>query len=154
MIAGKLEVTININKLPEAKTIENNWQQLDIDCDGRIITVTVKPKVWKKLTDAATNYPQWVAAITGKLDQSNEYGFVLAVNPKYRFSSANPKQRPQPRLCLLEKEQPLTNMEVTKVNNNNLVRCEKTRSFVRSNGTIIRKTGGEQTIHKKLGKTY
>jgi hypothetical protein len=77
MIAGKLEVTIKINELPQAKTVENNWQQFEIDCDGRIITVTVKPKVWKKLTDAATNYPQWVAAITGKIGQSTKDGFIL-----------------------------------------------------------------------------
>ncbi|BBD63179.1 hypothetical protein NIES2109_60290 (plasmid) [Nostoc sp. HK-01] len=56
MIAGKLEVTIKINELPQAQTVEKNWQQFEIDCDGRIKTVTVKPKVWKKLTDAASNY--------------------------------------------------------------------------------------------------
>ncbi|BAZ34076.1 hypothetical protein NIES4074_65900 [Cylindrospermum sp. NIES-4074] len=77
MVQGKLEVTIKINELPEAKTVENGWQQFEVDCDGRIISITVKPKVWKKLTDAQANYPQWVAAIAGKLGEATDNGFVL-----------------------------------------------------------------------------
>ena len=72
MIAGKLEITIKINELPQPKRLENGWQQFDIDCDGRIISITVKPKIWKKLTDTASNYPQWVAAIAGKLGQQTD----------------------------------------------------------------------------------
>ena len=56
MIEGKLELTIKINELPEVKTVENGWQQFEIDCDGRIISVTVKPKVWKKLRLFGTCY--------------------------------------------------------------------------------------------------
>lgn len=90
MITGKLELTIKINELPEAQTVENNWQQFEIDCDGRIITVTVKPKMWKKLTDAASNYPQWVAAISGKLGQQTEHGFVLD-EPNIQVFERKPK---------------------------------------------------------------
>ncbi|MGI2907670.1 fertility inhibition FinO-like protein [Tolypothrix sp. VBCCA 56010] len=77
MIPGKLEITIKITELPSATAVENGWQRFDIDCDGRIISVTVKPKVWKKLTDAATNYPQWVGAIAGKMGEATDNGFVL-----------------------------------------------------------------------------
>ncbi|MFN6568188.1 fertility inhibition FinO-like protein [Dendronalium sp. ChiSLP03b] len=90
MIAGKLEVTIKINELPEAKTVENGWQQFEIDCDGRIISVTVKPKIYKKLTDAASYYPQWVAAIAGKLGQQTENGFVLS-EPNIQVFERKPK---------------------------------------------------------------
>jgi hypothetical protein len=77
MIQGKLELTIKINELPKAKTIENGWQQFELDCDGRIISVTVKPKMFKKLTDAQANYPMWVAAIAGKMGEATDNGFVL-----------------------------------------------------------------------------
>lgn len=77
MIQGKLEITIKITELPQAKTVENGWQRLEIDCDGRIITMVVKPKVFKKLTDAQTNYPQWVGAIAGKMGEATENGFFL-----------------------------------------------------------------------------
>ncbi|MGF1988824.1 MAG: fertility inhibition FinO-like protein [Nostoc sp. ZfuVER08] len=90
MIAGKLEVTIKINELPEAKTVENAWQQFELDCDGRIVSITVKPKIWKKLTDAANNYPQWVAAIAGKLGQETDNGFVLD-EPNIQVFERKPK---------------------------------------------------------------
>ena len=77
MTSGKLELTIKINELPNAATIENNWKSFEIDCDGRIISITVKPKVWKKLEDAQANFPMWVAAIAGKMGQATEKGFVL-----------------------------------------------------------------------------
>lgn len=76
MITEKLEITIKISELPQAKTLENSLQQLNVDCGGRIISLTVKPKVWNKLTDGASNYPQWVGASAGKLGQQTEQGFV------------------------------------------------------------------------------
>ncbi|MEW6495329.1 MAG: fertility inhibition FinO-like protein, partial [Cyanobacteriota bacterium] len=77
MIQGKLEVVVKINELPQFKTVENNWIQFQVDCDGRIMTATVKPKVWKKLTDAQENYPSWVGAIAATLGQQTENGFIL-----------------------------------------------------------------------------
>ncbi len=67
MITGRLELTIKISQMPEAQTVENGWQRFEVDCDGRIVTITVKPKVWKKLTDSAATYPQWVAAIRSRV---------------------------------------------------------------------------------------
>lgn len=90
MIAGKLEITIKIAELPSAITVENGWQRFDIDCDGRIISVTVKPKVWKKLTDADANYPQWVGAIAGKMGEATENGFVL-LEPNIQTFEKKPK---------------------------------------------------------------
>ncbi|AUB42371.1 sRNA-binding protein [Nostoc flagelliforme CCNUN1] len=90
MITGKIEITIKINELPQSNTVENGWQQFDVDCDGRIISVTVKPKIWKKLTDAASNYPQWVAVIAGKLGQQTEHGFVLE-EPNIQVFERKPK---------------------------------------------------------------
>lgn len=90
MIAGKLEISVKINELPQAKTTADGWQQFEIDCDGRIISVTVKPKVWKKLTDAKTNYPQWVAAIAGKLGEATNDGFML-LEPNIQTFEKKPK---------------------------------------------------------------
>jgi len=76
-VTGKLEVTVKINELPAAKTVENGWQFFEVDCDGRLMSITVKPKVWKKLEDAQASYPMWVAAIAGKLGDATEQGFVM-----------------------------------------------------------------------------
>ena len=77
-VSGKLELIIKISELPNAATVENGWKSFEIDCDGQIISVTVKPKVWKKLEDAQANFPMWVAAVAGKMGQPTKKGFVLA----------------------------------------------------------------------------
>ena len=77
-IQGKLELTIKINEFPsDIKTTENGWKSFVLDCDGRIFTVSVRPKVFKKLEDAQANYHNWVAAIAGKLGEATENGFIL-----------------------------------------------------------------------------
>ncbi|MGB3208307.1 MAG: hypothetical protein WBB28_25260 [Crinalium sp.] len=76
--AGKLELTIKINSFPEdVRTVENGWKHFELDCDGVIASITVKPKIFKKLEDAVANYPMWVAAIAGKMGSRTKDGFVL-----------------------------------------------------------------------------
>ena len=95
MTTGKLEVTIKINELPtNVQTNTDNWKIFQLDCDGRVVSVTVKPKIWKKLEDAATNYPQWVAAIGGKMGESTSNGFVL-LEPNIQVFERKPKE-PKP----------------------------------------------------------
>jgi hypothetical protein len=90
MVTGKLEITIKINELPEAIEVQNGWKQFTIDCNGRSVQVTVKPKVWKKLTDAAANYPMWVAAIGGSMGAPIKGGFILE-NPGIQVFEKKPK---------------------------------------------------------------
>jgi hypothetical protein len=37
----------------------------------------VKPKIWKKLTDAQANFPMWVAVIGGQMGKATADGFEL-----------------------------------------------------------------------------
>ena len=90
-IPGKLEATIKISELPTPETVENGWQQFILDCDGRAVSVTVKPKVWKKLTTADEQYESWVAAVTGRIGELTPEGFVLKGQASKR-SSASLKQ--------------------------------------------------------------
>ncbi len=92
--AGKLELVIKINELPDARDGQNGWKDFDLDCDGYTVSVSVRPKVWKKLTDAQANYPMWVAAIAGKMGTSTEKGFVLE-NPTIQVFERKPKE-PKP----------------------------------------------------------
>lgn len=77
MVSGSLELTIKIKEMPEAQTVTNNWKQFKIDCNGVVFTITVKPKAWRKFEEAQAAYPQWVAAIKGKLGQRTAKGFML-----------------------------------------------------------------------------
>ena len=95
MTPGKLEVTIKINELPtDVQTNKDNCKIFQLDCDGRVVSITVKPKIWKKLEDAEANYPQWVAAIGGKMGESTSNGFVLS-EPNIQVFEKKPKE-PKP----------------------------------------------------------
>ncbi|MHC5819616.1 MAG: fertility inhibition FinO-like protein [Nostoc sp.] len=94
MIPGKLEITIKINELPQPKDVENAWQQFDLNCDGRITTITVQPKIYNKLTDVTSNYPQSVAGIAGKLGQSTKLGFVLELPKMQVFERKHKAEKP------------------------------------------------------------
>jgi hypothetical protein len=77
-IPGKLELTIKINEFPvNVETDQNGWKSFHIDCDGQLISIKVKPKVFKKLEEAQANFPMWVAAIAGKMGEATAQGFVL-----------------------------------------------------------------------------
>jgi len=52
------------------RPIDNGWKQFDIDTGEQNVTVTVKPKVFKKLEQAQADYPMWVAANAGKMGES------------------------------------------------------------------------------------
>jgi hypothetical protein len=98
---GKLELTIKINEFPaDARTVENGWKEFDLDCDGQLVRVKVKPKVFKKLEDAQANYPMWVAAIAlrcceaqiaGKMGEPLHGGFVLD-QPNIQTFERKPKE--------------------------------------------------------------
>lgn len=88
---AKMELTIKINEFPaEVLTVENGWKQFELDCDGQIVTVKVKPKMFKKLEQARDNYPMWVAAIGGKMGQATANGFMLET-PNIQAFERKPK---------------------------------------------------------------
>ena len=76
--AARMELTLKINEFPaDVETVENGWKRFQLDCDGRVVTVKVKPKMYKKLEQARDTYPMWVAAISGKMGKTTAKGFIL-----------------------------------------------------------------------------
>jgi hypothetical protein len=61
-----------------------------VHADGQTVVVELKNKAWNTLKTAAENYPQWVAALTGKLGEAIEGGFRL-VNPAVQIFEKKPK---------------------------------------------------------------
>ena len=102
-IPGKLEVTIKIHELPTEVTTKssNGWKEFTLDCGGRPVIITVRPRMWLKLEEAQKTYPLWVASITGQhrviagedaLFQSvspNSAGLVRTVNASGRLDLNN-----------------------------------------------------------------
>lgn len=94
-VAGKLEVTVKISEFPtDVQTLDDGWKSFEIDCDGKLVSITVKPKVFKKLEDAKASYPMWVAAIAGKLGYIGRDGFVLE-EPNIQVFERKPKEPEQ-----------------------------------------------------------
>ena len=89
-IPGKLEVTIKINQLPQAKPASAQTMLFAIQAEGKTVVVEVKNKVWNNLKTAAENYPQWVAAMTGKMGQGVTGGFRLE-GPAVQVFEKKPK---------------------------------------------------------------
>ncbi len=88
----KMELTIKINEFPaDVQTVENGWKQFELDCDGQLVRVTVKPKVFKKLEQAQADYPMWVAALAGKMGEQFDGGFVLD-QPSIQVFERKPKE--------------------------------------------------------------
>ncbi len=75
-VSGKLELTIKLNTLPQV--VKTNGQcHFKVDCDGRVVQISMKQKQWNKLETASATYPQWVAAIAGQMGAATKDGFVL-----------------------------------------------------------------------------
>ena len=76
-IPGKLDVTLKINALPQAKSASPGTMLFAVQAEGRTVLVELKNKAWNSLKTAAESYPHWVAAITGKMGTAIEGGFRL-----------------------------------------------------------------------------
>lgn len=78
LVRGTLDpITIKITDLPDALEVENGWQEFTIDVGAAIITITVRPRIWKNFVDAITQYENWFAVITGRMGELTDVGFVL-----------------------------------------------------------------------------
>ena len=103
-IPGKLEVTIKINQLPEAKPASAQTMLFAVQADDKTVVVEVKNKIWNNLKAASENYPQWVAAITGKMGQGVSGGFRLD-GPAVQVFEKKPK--PKPEAAAVESKAPV-----------------------------------------------
>jgi hypothetical protein len=76
-IPGKLDVTLKINQLPQAKPASSGTMLFAVQAEQRTVIVEMKNKPWNTLKKAADTYPQWVAAINGQMGEAVEGGFRL-----------------------------------------------------------------------------
>ena len=66
IVSGHLEITLKFNRLPQPMAVKAGMK-IGVQTDSALVVTTLLPKTWKKLTQAATAYPQWMASITGTL---------------------------------------------------------------------------------------
>lgn len=73
MIVEKPETTIKINELLQLNPAEKGRQEFNFGCNSRITSITVRASIWKKLTDAASNYPQRIALMSNTSRQASDW---------------------------------------------------------------------------------
>lgn len=83
-IPGKLDVTLKINQLPQAKPASPRTLLFAVQAGGHTVVVELKTKAWITLKATADSYPSWVAAMTGKLGEAIAGGFRLE-NPSVQM---------------------------------------------------------------------
>jgi sRNA-binding protein len=76
LVPGRLELTVKFSELPTPLAVQSGMK-LGIHTGEGIVTAILPAKVWRKLEQAAQDYPQWVAALSGSLDQIKEGEITL-----------------------------------------------------------------------------
>jgi len=78
LVSGIMELCVKINELPgDSRTLKNGWEEFIIDADDQNVKIKVRPRTWKKLQQAAREYPSWVANIRGQMGERIKGGFEL-----------------------------------------------------------------------------
>ncbi|NCU20326.1 Fertility inhibition FinO-like protein [Candidatus Falkowbacteria bacterium] len=66
IVPGRLELTVKFTQLPKPVELKSGMK-IGIQAEKNLVITTLPPKTWKKLIKAASDWPEWVAAMTGKL---------------------------------------------------------------------------------------
>jgi hypothetical protein len=91
-VQGKLEVTIKINRLPaEITTDKNGWKEFDVDFGKRGARVSLRPRMWNRIEQAANTYPHWIAVITGQMGDDIGKGVFKLLEPNLQVFEYTPK---------------------------------------------------------------
>lgn len=75
---ARLDVALKLNQLPADVVVEkHDRRSFTLDCGpGMLVRVTLRPKYWLKLEQAAAAWPQWSASLAGSL-QFDAQGLLL-----------------------------------------------------------------------------
>ena len=73
---AKLELTFKLSSVPKL-TLVGTHKVFCLDVGSHIVTVAVKPKVFKRMEDANEQWGQWIAVITGMMGDKTAKGFIL-----------------------------------------------------------------------------
>ena len=77
-VPGNMEVILKISQLPETIVVQNDWRIFVVEWDKYQTKVTLKPKFWTKIENAAKTYPSWIAVINGKLSKFKDDCFEIS----------------------------------------------------------------------------
>ncbi|MDG4597448.1 MAG: ProQ/FinO family protein [Candidatus Contendobacter sp.] len=79
LVPGRLELTVKFSELPRHLAVRDGLK-IGIQTEEGIVTAILPAKAWRKLEQAAKNYPRWVAALSGSLERFAD-GEIALKNP-------------------------------------------------------------------------
>ncbi len=94
---AKAEVTLKFSEMPIARAIGNGRVAIKLqdEASGLVFTASLKSKTWKKSAQKMEEYASWVGALSGKLGERTEGGFVL-VDAGVQVFEKKPKAPTEP----------------------------------------------------------
>ena len=92
LVPGRLELTVKFSELPQPLPVQGGLK-IGIQTGEEIVTAILPPKIWRKLEQAATDYPQWIAALSGSLARFAD-GEIALQHPSVQVFER--KVRPEP----------------------------------------------------------
>lgn len=79
LVPGRLELTVKFSEMPTPVTVETGVK-IGVETGEGVVTAILPPKLWRKLAQAAADYPAWVASVSGSLARF-ENGEIALKNP-------------------------------------------------------------------------
>ena len=92
LVSGRLELTVKFSELPKPLRVQDGIK-IGIQTGEGVVTAILPQKVWRKLEQAAKDYPTWVAALSGSLEHFA--GEVISLkHPALQVFEKKPKPAP------------------------------------------------------------
>jgi len=94
IVPGRLELTVKFTQMPKPVEVKTGMK-IGIQAEKCLVITTLPPKTWRKLTKAASDWPEWVAAMTGKLGaqvQTDMGTAILLEEPNLQVFEKKAKQ--------------------------------------------------------------
>ena len=111
LVPGRLELTVKFSELPQPLPVQGGLK-IGIQTGEGIVTAILPPKIWRKLEQAAKDYPQWIAALSGSLARFTDgeialqHPSVQVFEKKARPEAAVEGKRPDSNGPVIEAPEP------------------------------------------------
>ena len=76
------------------RTDKNGWKEFDVECGKRGARVSLRPRMWNRIEQAANTYPHWVAVLTGVMGDDVEKTTFKLLEPNLQVFEYTPKPAP------------------------------------------------------------
>jgi len=94
LVPGRLELTVKFSELPRPLQVQGGMK-IGLQTNEGVVTAILSPKTWRKLEQAAKDYPHWVAAMNGVLG-GYEGGVIDLKNPAVQIFEKKAKPATAP----------------------------------------------------------